>query len=566
MVSLYVEGSSVVIDGHPVSPPLRAPPPPTTPWSQRLTDDLGYLVDEVALPVDDGASIAAGIRNGSARAVSDGSYKDGYGTAAGCVSTGPEDDDMLYFVTSVPGVMDDQNSYRSELAGVLGVMYILEALCSTFHIQSGTITVALDGKEALNQASYSNSDSPLQAGQACFDLLQPIRRLRDQLPILIKWQWVEGHQAEKGKTLDWWGNQNCIVDTLAKAYWNTCQRRGTSNNPRPLHHEPCYVIHEGTKLSRFHQPQMYNRLYGPRTLRYWQHKTHFSSERIDMIMWPAAGRAMARLPFGLQRFWLKFATGFLGTAHKLHLRGYQDHEQCPRCGEAGEDNVHVLRCPQTTEKWRIHQSSLLLKLRELQTAPDLANAIIRNLDAWRENTAPFIPTTNTWGERDAVLAQQSLGWTNFAFGRWHRQWATSQHNYLRSLDSKCSLRRWTSALIHKLYMTAWDFWDHRNKVLHAPAGPRALATHEQLNASILAEFDRGPTTLNEKDTPLMHTPPATLLTGTVATKRRWLHSVQLSRALAQEHRLTSDQRQLQRQQTMMQRWLRQQPPPQHPNP
>ena len=279
-----------------------------------------------------------------------------------------------------------------------------------------------------------------------------------------------------------------------------------------------------------------------------------------MIMWPEAHRALNRLPFGLQRFWLKFATGFLGTAQKLQIRGYQDNSLCPRCGADGEDNVHVLKCPQVTAKWKTHHLAFQLELRKLHTAPELATAILHNLDAWWNTTPPFIPPTNHWGEREAVLAQQETGWTNFVFGRWHRQWAVAQGNYLKSQDSKLSLRRWTAALIHKLYMTAWDFWDHRNKVLHAAGGPRALAVRAQLHARIRAEYMTGPTGLHPPEAQLLCEPLHVLLNGTTATKKRWLQSVHLSRTLAREQRLTADQIQLRRQQSLMQQWLQSQTP------
>ena len=132
-----------------------------------------------------------------------------------------------------------------------------------------------------------------------------------QLPITISWKWVEGHQAEKGKQMDWWGNQNRLVDALAKTFWNTCQSKHTPNCPRPLLHESCHIALNDLKLSRFHRSHMYAQLYGPRTLEYWKHKTHFSTTQIEVIMWPEACQALSRLPFGLQRFWLKFATGWV---------------------------------------------------------------------------------------------------------------------------------------------------------------------------------------------------------------------------------------------------------------
>lgn len=170
MASTYPEGTSIVLEGELVlstnteRPPLaaygiqeRVPK-----YLQNLIDDETILIDEMALPLDNGYELANGIREGAARAVSDGSFKDEYGTAAGILAASINDTDTLLFVNSVPGIPSDQSSYRSELAGILGTLYVVEALCQIYSIDEGAITIALDGKEAMTQASTPNSDRPLQ--------------------------------------------------------------------------------------------------------------------------------------------------------------------------------------------------------------------------------------------------------------------------------------------------------------------------------------------------------------------------------------------------------------------
>lgn len=242
LVSIYTEGTSFVIESEILRTSIVAAPQSTrTPTLQSLTENNAYLVDEIAPPLDQGSAIAAGIRAGTAKAVSDGSYKDQYGTSAGIISSSESDGDMLYFVNSVPGIPSDQGSYRSELAGILGTLHITESLCNQYQITSGSLTMALDGKEALLQASRTNQTHPLLPGQHSFDLIQAIRKTCQLLPITIHWRWVEGHQYEKGKRLDWWGAQNQTADILAKKYWNTCQQESTPNSPRPLHNENLYI-------------------------------------------------------------------------------------------------------------------------------------------------------------------------------------------------------------------------------------------------------------------------------------------------------------------------------------
>jgi ribonuclease HI len=526
-----------------------------------LVTEEQYLVDEIALPLDKGQAIARGIQDGTARAVSDGSFKDNYGTAAGVIAATATDKDMLYFSNVVPGTSTDQSSYRSELSGVLGLLHIIEAICSTFKITQGSVTIALDGREAMTQASYTNVEQPLQAGQVAFDLLQTIRHTCSTLPIKVQWRWVEGHQLEKGKRLDWWGNQNRIVDAMAKRFWESCNQKNTPNDPRPLRNEQFLISKAGTKLSRFHKKQLYDQIFGKRTLSYWESKRQFASQHSTMIMWPEAKLALDRLPFGKKRFWTKFTTGFIGTAKKMKQRNQTDTDNCPRCKNPAEDNIHVLQCPDATasDLWATHIQALQTELYRMKTAPTIIATIVNNLLAWRENKPPYFPSSNNWGEHDAAHAQHLLlGWNNFVFGRWHYSWANAQQTYLTSIGSRLSIRRWTTAIIHKLLLTAWDMWDHRNRVLHSLTGDQRQTETHQLDQAILEELNSGYADLFPLDTHLVQAQERNqqILTGTIASKKKWLASVRLSRQLAQQQNTQDPARAtLQRQQQLMQRWL-----------
>lgn len=157
-----------------------------------------------------------------------------------------------------------------------------------------------------------------------------------------------------------------------------------------------------------------------------------------------------------------------------------------------------------------------------------------------------------------MQSQQRLGWTNFVFGRWHTQWATAQHNYLLSTGSKISLKRWITAIIYKLYMIAWDLWDHRNKVLHAPDGPKAALEIAHLTNHITHEYAQGQDGLRALDSHLFRDPLPMILAGTRSSQRKWLRSVRLARELVPNDPEAAARMQMQRQQALMRRWL--QPP------
>ena len=121
-------------------------------------------------------------------------------------------------------------------------------------------------------------------------------------------------------------------------------------------------------------------------------------------------------------------------------------------------------------------------------------------------------------------------------GRWGPSWRHFQAEHYSFIDSKKSSLRWATALILKLLITAWDFWQYRNDRLHAPAGPRALALHSSLNDDISAELAQGVALLIPPSRYLFDTPFADLQQDSLEGKRQWLCSVRAAKhALAEQH-------------------------------
>ena len=94
--------------------------------------------------------------------------------------------------------------------------------------KKGVITIALDCETALKTCAKSD---PLSIKMKCFDILQDIRTRLNILPIKVLWRWVEGHQQEKGKKMDWWARRNFHVDLAAKAYLKVCKKMEQSFMP-----------------------------------------------------------------------------------------------------------------------------------------------------------------------------------------------------------------------------------------------------------------------------------------------------------------------------------------------
>jgi hypothetical protein len=141
-----------------------------------------WAIQEISL-TDDGEAIAKAISKGTAITVSDGSYKDGRGTAAFILETSEnfESKNRIVGVNAIPGEQEDQSSYRSEIGGVSGVVETVGILCNRFAITSGKIKVGLDGEQAMKNI-FGNWPL-LYPGQADYDLLKDLREKIEKSPI-----------------------------------------------------------------------------------------------------------------------------------------------------------------------------------------------------------------------------------------------------------------------------------------------------------------------------------------------------------------------------------------------
>jgi hypothetical protein len=78
-----------------------------------------WVVERFAV-ADSGQTLAASIHRGHAIAVSDGSFKDEFGTVA-YVLEGATAANRIVGALAVPGAPEDQSSYHSEIAGLYGI-------------------------------------------------------------------------------------------------------------------------------------------------------------------------------------------------------------------------------------------------------------------------------------------------------------------------------------------------------------------------------------------------------------------------------------------------------------
>ena len=518
--------------GHPI---LRDP----VDIEEAFGPSLQYpsvLIDSITLPSDACLAIATAIKNGTACAISDGSYEDDpqQGSSGFIITPGKTRQNMLTGRNLIPGSAEDQSAYRSELGGVTGVLAAVSVIVHYYDIKQGTLELALDGRSAKNESASTDF---LLAGQSSFDILQDIHHRLDLLPITVKFRWVEGHQREKGKTLDWWGKQNDLVDDIAKKFLkqnaSTWQYKLTR-----LWYEKWTVLINRKKQTRLDHRNLYEALVEPIITDYW--RTHHDIPITDpsKIDWTASYTAVKGLPVHKQRFIPRFNAGHCGNNHIQWRRKEREDPSCKSCPDGPKEKTsHILHC--SNPKAKSHflkkvKNDIIPHCVNSKTFPPLIESIKNILTLWRNGR--HIPTSSfptAHGIREAVEEQAEIGWDNFMLGRWSKKWQIIQKNHLNSIGSKRSPRRWTAAVIRQFMLTCWDIWDFRNTLIHGKGGRLARLQNRLLDTRIRQEFEIGTNELLPIDYYLitMHS-MRRILDDTLLKKELWLRCIGISRKAA----------------------------------
>jgi hypothetical protein len=278
-----------------------------------LPESEKWAVESCNIPENVDFVIAQAIRNGIAVAASNGSFDEATGIATSgyqlcSATTELQFDNSITGANQSPGEAEDQSSYRSKLAGILGVLVMVQSLCTLYEIQEGAIEVALDNKSAAEQSA---GDWLLCPWQQDYDMLLDIRSCLQALPIQVNFRWVKGHQdsspPSNGQELDAWAKMNITADALAGQFRLAIGQRYRPNIP--FCYEKWTLWYEHKKLTHFHIPSMYAKVYTP-CLAYYVQKHGLTEEMVTrQINWESLKHAMKRIPWGKQRWLVKFATG-----------------------------------------------------------------------------------------------------------------------------------------------------------------------------------------------------------------------------------------------------------------
>ena len=117
-------------------------------------EQYGWPTRNVTMAPDNGEEFAALIRRGEAKAICDGSYKQGYSSSAFLTMN----TNSIHVSNIVPGRKQDQSSYRGELGGIYGLVVMTKAVCKKHDVMEGAITIGCDNEDSIK--ALNNGRTP----------------------------------------------------------------------------------------------------------------------------------------------------------------------------------------------------------------------------------------------------------------------------------------------------------------------------------------------------------------------------------------------------------------------
>ncbi len=456
---------------------------------------------------DEGVTIAGTIRQGTAIAVSDGSYGAGFSTSGFVLTSRKKGTpSKVHPVTGsniVPGSSEDHDSYRAELGGVMGVVVTLALICSLHNVLSGSIEIGLDGEEAM-KSIFAEGEPKVDA--SAYDMITDIRRKLRSLPIVVTGRHIKGHQDKEvhRSNLDRWANLNIDMDEKAKALLARVLIKKQPVPNKTFGNETVTVRYKGQKLSRIHKDQLYTEIYGEKTKAFWIKHHAIPAQLIDTIHWEAQHRAFDREPHGKNRWLCKHLAEECGVGICMLRRKHQKHDRCPRCNAAKEGVSHVLTCPAKSAilKWNEATQHLDDWMAAKYTSQQLSDAILTRLHEWRFGTA-FSKIIGPRRLKNIIAAQDAIGWENFLGGRVTKDMAEYQQVHYTRIRRRNTGDAWMSKLINQLWLVMFKMWDHRNKVNNTTVTKKQVEDLKQLRFQVRHEFSLGTTGLGPLDQHLL---------------------------------------------------------------
>ena len=500
------------------------------------------------------------LRVGTAVAVSDGSFfRDTKTGAAAWIIESQDRSQYLRGQCIVPGTLDMQSPYRSELVGLLAILDKIAQLEKVIEIgpETGCI-IACDGLAALHSIrDYKSLDSNVQAKHG--DIISAIQGITLGLKSSLVTKHVKGHSedSKKWEELSRLEIMNISMDHYAKEMAKDIRLENYymteyQNHPKGRKVITCQDITVGGTITT----KLYNMVAGKRLMEYWLKRNRFKKTDITKIDWEAQEVACQKEYTGIRRFIAKWATGMLAVGKQMERWKMRHTGNCPFCNEEDEDTNHILSCqsPMAIELWEETQWAWIVEMYKRDSNPCMIMPIVRELDTLK------YPQRN-WPDisgippliKAAIEAQRKIGWKNFLEGLIAIEWSQCQDEYYNEKKSLKTGDTWAQKTIRGNWKFLFQLWQGQNTYLHETDRVNELSGKEELIQAVGKEMDIGLHRLPAADYSYMfRMKKDKLLVKSMEYLKDWLYIIRTARKLHKDKAYIHDKFSSD---TALKRWL-----------
>lgn len=124
----------------------------------------------------------------------------------------------------------------------------------------------------------------------------------------------------------------------------------------------------------------------------------------------------------------------LPTNEHVHRKIPTESAFCPRCGSVPEDRDHVIKCHHSAEWQESTLIALEKKCVDLRSRPGLLDILLTGLSRWMKDLPPVEASHYPAVYNGVIRTQTMIGWRHLFSGRFSKEWAVLQDDFLRDYE------------------------------------------------------------------------------------------------------------------------------------
>jgi hypothetical protein len=229
-----------------------------------------------------------------------------------------------------PGEPTDQSAYRSELAGILAALTVIN-FSTTYYNVTGTITLHCDCKKGIEKAFNLNRISTLQ--DSSNDILKAIHQEVKHSKLNWFGTHVRGHQddAIPYEHLDRPSQLNVLVDQVVKDLMPLAM---ASHQQRIVRSSSWGITIGSIPIIHDINEKLYDVVHIRIAKHYWTKKARIRDENFDFVNWSRLGQALDKMSLAKRLFCSKHTCGMCGVGKFQKLWRAKETDACPHCGKS----------------------------------------------------------------------------------------------------------------------------------------------------------------------------------------------------------------------------------------